>query len=288
MLKRRLLILSFLPHFCFAMSVADFFYNTDQQGYNLLKQNKNASAAAKFTDKNWKGVAYYRDKQYESAYDEFKLDNSAEGLYNQGNTLAHLEKYDDAISAYTKALELKKDYPEAKFNKELLEKLKQQQQNSDKSDKQKDKSDKDDKSDSKSDKNDKSDKSDNKSDKNNKSDGKSDKNDKSSNSDKSNKDDSKNSKDKSQNTKNGLKDNKKQPEPAKEQNAKPQEEQAAKKAAEDSKAEQAAKADNKDHQTPTQIENAEVKSALSQVPDDPGGLLRNKFIRDYQSGQDND
>ncbi len=285
MLKRKLLILSFLPHFCFAMSVTDFFYNTDQQGYNLLKQNKNASAAAKFTDKNWKGVAYYRDNQYESAYDKFKLDNSAEGLYNQGNALAHLEKYDDAISAYTKALELKKDYPDAKFNKELLEKLKQQQQNSDKNDKQKDKSDKDDKSDSKSDKNDKSD---NKSDKNNKSDDKSDKNDKSSNSDKSNKDASKNSKDTSQDTKNGSKDNKKQPEPAKEQNTKSQEEQAAKKAAEDSKAEQAAKADNKSHQTPTQIENAEVKSALSQVPDDPGGLLRNKFIRDYQSGQDND
>ncbi len=284
MLKHRLLILSFLPHFCFAMSVADFFYNTDQQAYNLLKQNKNASAAAKFTDKNWKGVAYYRDKQYESAYDEFKLDNSAEGLYNQGNALANLEKYDDAISAYTKALELKKDYPEAKFNKELLEKLKQQQQNSDKSDKQNDKSDKNDKSNSKSDnKNDKSDKSD----KNNKSNGKSDKNDKSDKSSKS-EENNKNSKDKSQDAKDGSKENKKQPEQTKEQKAQSQEEQAAKKAEEDAKAAQAAKPDNADHQTPTQIENAEVKSALSQVPDDPGGLLRNKFRRDYQSGQDND
>ncbi len=271
MLKRRLLILSFLPHFCFAMSIADFFYNPNQQGYNLLKQKKNALAAAKFTDKNWKGVAYYRDKQYEAAYDEFKLDNSAEGLYNQGNALANLEKYDEAISAYTKALELKKDYPEARFNKELLEKLKQQQQDPDKSDNQKDKSDK------------KSDKSDDKQDKNNQSDNKSDKNNKS---DKPDKSDTKNSKDKSQNAKNGSNDNKNSSEQAK---AKPQEKQLDKNAKEDTKTEQqTAKPDNSAHQTPTQIENAEVKSALSQVPDDPGGLLRNKFLRDYQSGQDND
>ena len=275
MLKRILLILSFLPHFCFAMSVADFFYNSNQQGINLLKQHKNTSAAAKFSDKNWKGVAYYRDKQYQKAYDEFKQDKTPAGLYNQGNALAHLEKYDEAISAYTKALELKKDYPDAKFNKELLEKLKQQQNsNKNKSDNQKDKSDKNDKSDNKSDKNDKSD----------------------------SKSDNKNSKDKSQDSKNNsdnAKDNKQQEKPKEndkgqekpeEQKAKPNENTQAR---EDAKAKQEAEAEkatkpNSSHQTPTQVENAEVKSALSQVPDDPGGLLRNKFLRDYQSGQDND
>ena len=279
MLKNKLLILSILPHFCFAMSVTDFFFNENQQGANLLKQHKNASAAAKFQDKNWKGVAYYRDKQFDKAYDEFKLDNSAQGLYNQGNALAKLEKYDEAINAYSKALELQKDFPDAKFNKELLEKLKQQQ-NSDnnKSDNQKDNSDKNDKSDNKSNKdqsNSKKDKSD-KSDKQNTKDQSKD----SKNSDKSN-----NAKDNKQQDKSEAKDKAEQKADAQKMNkqeTKPEGSDAKQQAEE-----KEAKPGNS-NEVPTQVENEEVKSALSQVPDDPGGLLRNKFIRDYQSGQDND
>ncbi len=28
-----------------------------------------------------------------------------------------------------------------------------------------------------------------------------------------------------------------------------------------------------------------MRAALAQIPDDPGGLLRNKFLRDYQLQQ---
>lgn len=33
------------------------------------------------------------------------------------------------------------------------------------------------------------------------------------------------------------------------------------------------------------LEDREVAAALAQIPDDPGGLLRNKFLRDYQNQQ---
>ena len=108
MLKTALFILFFIPQLVFANSWQDFWFNPNQQGSRLLKQNKNAEAASKFTDNNWKGVAYYRDKQYAKAYAEFQQDNSAEGLYNQGNALAHMEKYQEAIDAYNKAIAAKK------------------------------------------------------------------------------------------------------------------------------------------------------------------------------------
>jgi hypothetical protein len=36
---------------------------------------------------------------------------------------------------------------------------------------------------------------------------------------------------------------------------------------------------------PQNYQDQELRAALSQIPDDPGGLLRNKFLRDYQNEQ---
>ena len=102
----RILILLLLPQIALANVWQDLWFNKNQQGSQLLKQNKNDEAAQTFTDKNWKGIAYYRDGKYQEAYDEFKQDNSAQGLYNQGNALAHMQKYQEAIDVLTKALSL--------------------------------------------------------------------------------------------------------------------------------------------------------------------------------------
>ena len=37
--------------------------------------------------------------------------------------------------------------------------------------------------------------------------------------------------------------------------------------------------------TPEQKQEQKINAVLSQIPDDPGGLLRNKFLRDYQNQQ---
>ena len=44
---------------------------------------------------------------YQKAYEEFKKDSSAKGLYNHGNSLTHLVEYAKAIDAYKQAIKKK-------------------------------------------------------------------------------------------------------------------------------------------------------------------------------------
>jgi len=54
---------------------------------------------------------------------------SANSHYNRGNALAHIQQFEDAIAAYDEALRQKPNFEDAKFNRELVEKLLQQQEN---------------------------------------------------------------------------------------------------------------------------------------------------------------
>ncbi len=72
--------------------------------------------------------AYYKSKNYKKAlklYESIK-DKKLEfkKLHNLGNTYAHLNRIDEAIKAYEKALKIKED-KDTRFNLELLKKLKQ-------------------------------------------------------------------------------------------------------------------------------------------------------------------
>lgn len=81
----------------------------------------------------WKGGSYYKAGDYQKAYEEFKKDSSAKGLYNQGNSLTHLGEYTKAIDAYKQAVKKRPDFEDAKNNLEIakeLEKQQKQQQNS--------------------------------------------------------------------------------------------------------------------------------------------------------------
>jgi Ca-activated chloride channel family protein len=103
--------------------------NSDQRGLSAWQQEDYATAAKEFNNEQWQGSAEYKNKNYEEALNQFRQDNSATGLYNQGNALAQLGNLDEAISAYNQALSLKPEFPEAKKNKKLLEDLKKEQQN---------------------------------------------------------------------------------------------------------------------------------------------------------------
>jgi len=87
------------------------------------------------TDNNtWKGVANYRSKNYVQAAKDFSAsNNNALANYNQGNTLAHLGKFQQAIAAYNQASKLNPELKDAKYNRDYLEKLlkqkKKQQKN---------------------------------------------------------------------------------------------------------------------------------------------------------------
>ena len=106
----------------------DLWQTKDQQAQEKFNNQEYSDAAKQFTNSNWQGSAYYKAKDYENALSAFKQDSSANGFYNQGNTLAQLQKIDEAIEAYNKALELDPTMTDAKENKAKLEELKKQQE----------------------------------------------------------------------------------------------------------------------------------------------------------------
>ena len=93
-------------------------------GTLLLRTTVNyQKAATKFEDPLWKGLAFSRAGDYEDALNAFALSDSAEAWYNQGNALAHLGKYPDAVQAYQQALARRHPWPEAQKNLALVESL---------------------------------------------------------------------------------------------------------------------------------------------------------------------
>lgn len=107
----------------------DLWKTKDQQGQAHFNKQEYQQAAEQFKNPLWQGSAHYKAGDYEKALAAFQQHNSAEALYNQGNALAKLQKFDDAIAAYEQALQRDPNLVDAKENKAILEQLKQQQEN---------------------------------------------------------------------------------------------------------------------------------------------------------------
>ena len=125
------LILSLCSSTALAFNWSDLWSRPDQQGMHLLESNQPLSAAQQFQDPSWAGVAYYRAKVYPQALTAFSADHSAVGAYNRGNTLAQLGQFNAAINAYDEALRLNPQFTDASFNKALVKQLLQKKSSSD-------------------------------------------------------------------------------------------------------------------------------------------------------------
>lgn len=106
----------------------DLWFSADQQGVRALEQGAPQHAQELFKDSKWKGVAAYRAKDFATAADAFSTENTADNHYNQGNALARDGRLKEAIAAYDRALQLAPEMEDAQFNKELVERVLQQQQ----------------------------------------------------------------------------------------------------------------------------------------------------------------
>ena len=107
----------------------DLFKTKDQQGQAHFNSEQYQQAAEEFKNPLWQGSAHYKAGNYEQALSAFQQESNADALYNQGNTLAKLQKIDEAIAAYDKALQQDPNLEDAKSNKAILEQLKKQQEN---------------------------------------------------------------------------------------------------------------------------------------------------------------
>jgi Ca-activated chloride channel family protein len=99
----------------------DLWLTQDQQGQRAFDQGDYTEAARRFEDPMHKGTALYLGEDFASALAEFAKVDTARGWFNRGNCLAHLERYEEAIEAYTRALEMRPDYPAATANIEYLQ-----------------------------------------------------------------------------------------------------------------------------------------------------------------------
>ena len=106
----------------------DLWLRKDQQAQRALAAGDAERAAELFENPAWRGTAAYRGNDFEGAAQAFAAQDSADGWYNRGNALAGQGRYDEAIAAYEKSLELMPDQEDAKKNIETVRQLRDQQQ----------------------------------------------------------------------------------------------------------------------------------------------------------------
>lgn len=117
----------------------DLWQTKNQQAQQAYLNGHYPQAAEKFTDPAWQAAASYRAEKPNENIEMLPATTDI-GFYNQANVLARSGQLEKAISAYDKALKLNPNNTDAQHNKELVEKLLQQQKQ-DKKDQQQNQSD---------------------------------------------------------------------------------------------------------------------------------------------------
>ena len=111
------------------MGMERTFHQCNQRAYELLEEGQSAEAAQIFDDNTWRGIAAYKAHKYEEALQYWSKEESPITSYNRGNALARSGKLTEALQAYDQALVAKPDWEDAKFNRDLVAKLLNEQQN---------------------------------------------------------------------------------------------------------------------------------------------------------------
>lgn len=103
--------------------------NNDQRASQLFDEGEHASAAELFDNPEWQASSKYRVGDYAGALESWQQLEGDDADYNRANTLARLGRYEDALATYQRLLEQNPAHQDARYNKEALEEwLKNQQQ----------------------------------------------------------------------------------------------------------------------------------------------------------------
>ena len=117
------------PEPAMASAWDDLWLRRDQQAEQALQAGELEQATELAQDPLRRGTAEYRSGNYEQALQSFSNARGTDAAYNRGNALAQLGRYEDAIAAYDAALASQPGMQDATHNKALVEeRLRQQQQ----------------------------------------------------------------------------------------------------------------------------------------------------------------
>jgi len=108
----------------------DLWLTKDQQAQRLLDEGSAPDAAQLFDDPRWRAVANYRAGEYGGSAAGFADEEDTNSLYNLGNALARLGEFEAAIDAYENVLELEPSSEDALYNRDLLQDMLEQNQDS--------------------------------------------------------------------------------------------------------------------------------------------------------------
>ena len=122
--------LLFSSHPVEALDWKDLWQTPDQQGAQALEDGDLEAAQSLFNDSQWRGSAAYKAGNYDQAIDDYLGAETADAHYNRGNSLAKSGDLEGAIEAYSQALQQQPEMEDAAANRDLVEKLKEQQEES--------------------------------------------------------------------------------------------------------------------------------------------------------------
>lgn len=259
------------PNSGIAFEWDDLWQTKNQRAVEALSQGEAKKAADLFQNRDWQAAANYQAGEFAKAEKIYEEIENADALYNRGNALAKAGKIDAAIKAYEKALEQQPEMEDAAFNKQLLEKMKQQEQEQEQE--SDDNEQEDDQSDSKEDQSDQSQSpQDDKSEK--------DPSDEKSENDQQSEQQEKPEENESEKDEPQQKDQEK-PEDKPEQEQQEQQEERQPEKPKESEEQQPAPATASESDKLDQQQQQAMEQWLRKIPDEPSGLLRRKF--DYES-----
>lgn len=125
-----LAILPLTPRPALALEWSELWSREDQRAPEMIATDPE-SAARRLKDPQWRGSAQYRAGDYDAAVDSFATGDSPLAHYNRGNALARSGKLEEAISAYNQALAAQPDLEDARFNRDIVQNMLNQQQQQD-------------------------------------------------------------------------------------------------------------------------------------------------------------
>lgn len=112
-----------------AFDWADLWQTADQQAARSYAQGDFPQAAQQFRDSRWKAAALYRAGEFDAAASQLENPQTADDWYNRGNALARAGGLAEALKSYRAALQAEPSHVDARHNLELVEQaLRQQQQ----------------------------------------------------------------------------------------------------------------------------------------------------------------
>lgn len=101
----------------------DLWLTPDQQGKYYLDKGDYKTAANRFQEIAWKGIAYYRDENFKAAIEMFSRIETVDGFFNLANAYAQGRHYMLAVKTYNRVLKIQPDHKSALKNRDKIQKI---------------------------------------------------------------------------------------------------------------------------------------------------------------------